>query len=318
MQGLPSGVKTLGQAQMNRDNSVGTLSPANQSMASCKVNATKKQCLHIQDAQDLQFVTELCVSDDGVITDEDVAHFFESDIEDTVTFTYQPGSEVPKTRFDRQQDITEFGGLLQVLATANPAGITPALIQTIISKAAEYKNLDGIDPGNAEMDKELAERRFEIIEQNLNEALHQQLQIAQAPQMLAQNVLAQALSNPILFPLPLENHTIATEYWRDKAIQEMKKEMPDLMLIQACQVMIQRHSQGTFRQDRRKSPRLFRSSSRHPICRQPRKSRPKRPRHRPELLKTPKLKTRAAKAGDGNPASARGPAFPDGIETRRR
>jgi hypothetical protein len=90
MQGLPSGVKTLGQAQMNRDNSVGTLSPANQSMASCKVNATKKQCLHVQDSQDLQFVTELCVSDDGLITEEDVAHFFESDLDDTVAFTYQP------------------------------------------------------------------------------------------------------------------------------------------------------------------------------------------------------------------------------------
>jgi hypothetical protein len=43
----------------------------------------------------------------------------------------------------------------------------------------------------------------------------------------------------------LENHTIATEYWRDKAIQEMKKEMPDLILIQACQMMIKRHDSGT-------------------------------------------------------------------------
>lgn len=242
MQGQPSGVKTLGQAQLNRDQSVGTLTPAMQSAAAAKVGAVHKQCEAVQYYQARQFLVGLCVSEDGTLTEEDIDGFLQSDLTQTVKFTYQRGSEIPKTRFDKQQDLVEYAGFLLQMGQVAPDAITPNVIQTILAKAAEYKNLTGIDPSNAELDKELAERRLQIIRESLEQAMAMQLQIPQDEQQLQANVLALVFSNPVLQPLPQENHIVAKDFWRDRAMGEMKKETPDLLFIQSCRMMLAGHS----------------------------------------------------------------------------
>lgn len=243
MQGQPSQTKTFGQAQLNRDMSVGVLTPAQQSTADAKVGVMKQQCLIAQMNWNTERLAELCDTAEGIITDEDVETWFQSDIEADVVFSYREGSEMPKSFGERRDDISYISQYIGEWAKLVPGIATPELAMDMINRVSDLSTIDDIDLRNAETDKEVAEIRDTIIVKGLETELQTQLGVAQDPQQLQAAVLFHVLQNPILMPLKQENHIVEMEFYRDKCLLEYKKEQPNLLLVAARQEMIQRHRQ---------------------------------------------------------------------------
>lgn len=241
MQGQPSQTKTFGQAQLNRDMSVGVLTPAQQSTADAKVGVMKQQCLIAQMNWRPERLAELCDTAEGIITDEDVETWFQSDIEADVVFSYREGSEMPKSFGERRDDVAYISQYIGEWAALVPGIATPELAMDMINRMSDLSTIDDIDLRNAETDKEVAEIRCTIIVSGLETELQTQLGVAQDPQQLQAAVLFQVLQNPVLMPLKQENHIVEMEFYRDKSLLEYKKETPNLLLVAAMQEMIKRH-----------------------------------------------------------------------------
>lgn len=244
MQGQASQTKTFGQAQLNRDMSVGVLTPAQQSTASAKVGVIKQQCLIAQMNWPTTRLQELCDTAEGIITDEDIQTWYQSDIETDVIFQYRQGSEMPKSFIERRDDLSYVSNYIATMAQFVPGLMTPQLGMDLINRVANYSTIDDLDIQNSEMDKEVAEIRYTIIVEGLEQSLQQQLPIAQDPAQLQMSVLSTVFQNPMLTPLQQENHMVAMEFYRDKCLLEYKKEQPNLLLVAALQEMINRHRNG--------------------------------------------------------------------------
>jgi hypothetical protein len=241
MQGQPTQVKTFGQAQLNRDMSVGVLTPAQQSTAKAKVGVMAQQCLIAQEHWTPDRLQELCDTAEGIITDEDIETWFQSDLEADVVFSYREGSEMPKSFGERRDDIAYVSNYIATWAGLVPGIATPELAMDMINRVSDLSTIDDIDLRNAETDKEVAEVRYTIIVQGLEKELQTQLGVAQNPQQLQAQTLLSVLQNPILMPLKQENHIVEMEFYRDKCLLEYKKEQPNLLLVAALQEMIERH-----------------------------------------------------------------------------
>lgn len=242
MQGQPSSAPTFRGAQLNRDMSVGVLTPAQQSTADMKVGVCRQNVLLAQEYWPPQRLQELCDTTEGLITSEDIDDWYKCDIDDEVVFSYRPGSEMPKSMMERQQDVEHIGTVATALAAVFPELATPELGQELLERIIEFSGETGLNFQNNETDEEVAEVRYALIQKGLEEAANEILSKDHDPQTAPDQIVKTALQNPILFPIPQENHTVAAEFYRDKCMYEIRKEVPNLTLIKACQVMIQRHN----------------------------------------------------------------------------
>lgn len=243
MAGFGSNADTLGQERLRRDMSVGTLTPAQQSTAQAKVGVMEKQCRLVQLHWRPERLMALCGTSDGVITEDDINHYFRADLENQVIFSYLEGSEMPKTQVEKQMDVLEYSQFLIELAAGMPQAqlVTPELAYDLLNRMAQFKGIQNLDIQNAELDTEVAETRYAIIARDLEKNLQEQLQIQQDEQTLMINVVMATMDQPILEPLPTENHNVAMEYYRDKMMVEIKKEHPNLVMVGCCEEMINRH-----------------------------------------------------------------------------
>lgn len=244
MQGQATKAQTFGEAQLKRDMSVGVLTPAQQSTADSKVGVFRQQGLIAQEHWPRQRLQELCDTAEGIITDEDIDTWYQSDLEADVIYQYREGSEMPKSFIERRDDIAYVSNYIATMADFVPGLVTPQLGMDLINRVADMSTIDDLDLQNSETDKEVAEIRYTIIVKGLETELQNQLAIAQSAEQLQAGTLFAVLQNPVLMPLKQENHVVAMEFYRDKSLLEYKKEQPNLLLVGAMQKMIERHRQG--------------------------------------------------------------------------
>jgi hypothetical protein len=228
--GAPQPGEPYAAQLLQRQSALGLLAPSQQSKAQAKCEWGRQQLRAAQSWPPERF--DYLRSRFGEEwKDEDVEAFLNCDIERDLIVSYVEGSEIPTSLIERDLKYRDF--LTQMVALAS-AMQRPDLIKLdMIAQAAELAGVD-YDVGNAEADKRLAKSRFDAIKKGLKN-------YASLP---PEEAFALTMANPQLRVLPKENHGTHIEFYSDQERALMAEEVPDELLVEACEEMILRHERG--------------------------------------------------------------------------
>lgn len=175
---------------------------------------------------------------------EDIEAFLDANIDRDVITSFIEGSEIPTSLIERRIDMETVINKYIEIQNAPP----PALIK-------QYLDLLGIDYdiGGMEADERLAEARYEKIREGIHvlgqQGLSPEPTITMNPQTGEQipgpSPLCQAiLSHPGLTVKQRENHQTHLDYYTAKEKALMAQDMPDMVLIECLDAMMERHDDG--------------------------------------------------------------------------
>lgn len=231
----------LGEAQkgqpyaaqlLQKQQAMGSLSPASISLANGKVCWAKRQIALAQEYWTDEDTAEL-LKQNGEWTEEQVQLFLDCDVENELIVEFIPGSESPSTLIERELKWRQTLADLMQLASIDPSLVKPETINEILTEILQAAGVN-LDFNNTEADLRLAESRYDKLLEIVRSAGVQESDPS-VNQMLAQQIL----QAPDLQPLPFEGHGTIVEFYSDKARQEAARDVPDYLLITCLQGLIQ-------------------------------------------------------------------------------
>lgn len=177
-----------------------------------------------------------------------VEAFYALDLERDVTITHVQGSEIPETRFEREERLRAdiANGFVQM----NPE---------LEAKFIQSAGFEDVDPQNTESNRRLAEKRFSGLKEGISdelEALYQELEPGMIDPETGERAMDETglpVPNPIVVQLSAqmivstytENHEQMIEFWSDK-VRSLNSSTSDqsMLLTALCELMVTKHVQG--------------------------------------------------------------------------
>lgn len=241
-----------GQALIDR-RATGLLVPAKKSEGQMKVGWLKDQLDLIQSFYSPEALLQFGARYGEEWLQDEVYAFFEANLDDAITIEIVEGSEVPETRFDKQQRLRN-----DVLAGLIP--MTPALQ----SKLAQQSGYDGVDVNYFDSNHKLAQKRLAYVKEATSdpqvEAAYQQMEsmmIDPSTGQRAMDLQGNLIPNPILLQLihtpqmainkQAENHEQHFQFWAERTREFLSSgQQQPQVLIAVCDAMMTRHKQAAF------------------------------------------------------------------------
>lgn len=226
MVGEPQNGQPYAAQLLQKQSSLGMLTPSQQSKARVKVQSFKQHCRVAQETWPTERFEYLRERFGGEWKEQDIEAFLECDLDLDLVFSYVEGTEIPTSRLEREIKLQV---VLEFIAKMAPQMVTPELVSM-------YFDLAGIDYDfeNTEGDTQLAEVRYDRI----LEALPAFGQIP--PEQIGTYILAL----PGMKPRQRENHKVHMEYYADRQRAALAQDQPNELLADVCDAMIEAHEQA--------------------------------------------------------------------------
>lgn len=219
--------------RLQKQQSLGLLTPSQQSKAECKSIVFLQHLKCAQKTKPLEWFQYIGTMYGEEWKEQDIEAFLNSNLEMDLRVSYKEGSEVPASLIEQELKYRQF-----VLDMAQAAGLTknPALLTPeMLSKYAEMAGID-YDVENIEADQRLADSRYQKFKDWLE---------ANQDTGLPEEVLVQlAIADKSMKVFPFENHDTHKEFYGDHARALMAAPEPNYPLISCCVEMIKRHEAG--------------------------------------------------------------------------
>lgn len=245
--------KTFGGQALRSRNATGLLVPATQSTA----RAMELWLSHQLDLIKEFYAPEALYNFGALYGSEwmpdEIEAFFNCDFDNDITIAYQPGSEVPESRYDKQMRLRQ--DIANGFITMTPE------LQAQIARESHY---DGMDVNNYESNLKLGEKRWNFLkervaqDEKINAAfqMYEQMLVDPASGMRLTDETGNPVPNPVLTQLlnqpefkiynTSENHPQMVEFWADKVRELASGAEQSPLLIETASAMVARHNQAIF------------------------------------------------------------------------
>lgn len=227
----------VGEAQPNqpyaaqllqKQQSLGLLSPASLSSAEAKVKMAK---------QYIRLRKELWTEEDtaGILltytdwTEEFIEAFLEADIDHDIHIDFMQGTEIPQSLVEREIKLRQTLQDLMALAPLGPELVSPETLNEILHEIMQAGGVE-LDVNNTENSLRIAEWRYD----KLLSLVGNNPEKTDDP-LWNQGVAAQILQAPEFQPMPFEKHKIIIEFYVEKSGQVLATAEPDY-LVATCLV----------------------------------------------------------------------------------
>jgi hypothetical protein len=233
MQGQSSPNEPYAAQRLQKEQSLGQLTPFLQSIALGKVKWVERQLKEAQDhwtEEDFNFLLKL----NGEWTDDHIDAFLKCDIDVDVILDYERGSESPRNLLDREMALRQFMADVGMLAQMTGVPVDTQLADEILNRIKQYTQVD-VDVNNTEAELRLADARFDKIQ-----ALIEGYELPpDAPKEVLQIIAGSLISSlPDLLPSMYEDPTTEIKFYREKITIESAKDAPNFLLIACCEAEI--------------------------------------------------------------------------------
>ncbi|MDL5055901.1 hypothetical protein [Geitlerinema calcuttense] len=232
----------VGEAQPNqpyaaqllqKQQSLGLLSPASLSVAHGKVKSAKEY-VRLRKSLWTEEDTAALLDSHSDWTEEFIDAFLETDIDHEIIISFAQGSEIPQTLMEREiklrQTLQDIGALMQF----NPAMVREETLIEILHEIMQAGNVE-IDVNNTESDLRLAESRYDFLLTLLERQPFEATDDPMWNQGIAEQILKQ---HPIFQPMMIEGHKTIIEFYSEKARQALASDDPNFLVATCLQGMI--------------------------------------------------------------------------------
>lgn len=251
-EGDPS-IKTATGQQLVSQRASGLLVPAKKSEASMKIGWLWDQLDIIQQYYSPEALVQFGSKYGEQWLADEVQAFFDAELENAIVIDMVEGSEIPESRFEKQQKLRN-----DIMAGFIP--LTPKLQM----KLAQQSGYDGIDVNDYESNCKLAEKRFDWVMENLMapelEMAYQQFELQmtdpktgarmmdQVGNKIMNPVVQQAMMAPVLqINKQAENLQQQFDFWSQKTRQLMASGLDTPQVIIAlCDAMMTNYKMAAF------------------------------------------------------------------------
>ena len=230
MQGQSSPNEPYAAQLLQKQSSLGLLSPAEISKAAVKVKWAKQQ---------LRF-TQMYMTDEDAESflrlnsewDEDyIKAFSECDLSRDLVVSFVQGSEQPTSLIEREVKLGKLFSDVLGLAGVAPQLVKPELLNDVLNEMIQSAGLD-FDVNNHEANVSLAEHRYDTLKQLVEMSPIKTDDIAVNTMLARQIVML-----PQFQPLQNEQFDVVIEFYTDKATSEATKDAPDYLMIMCLEML---------------------------------------------------------------------------------
>lgn len=236
MVGAPTGDETFAAQRQQRQQSLGLLTPSQQSKAECKSIVTFQHLKWAQRTKPIEWFRHVGTIYGEEWKDQDIEAFCNANLELDLTVGYKEGSETPTSLIEQEMKYRQYMMDVAQVAQYVPNVVDPEMVTEMLSKYGEAAGLD-YDFGNVEADQRLAGARYLKIKRWLD---------ANRDTGMPEEVLVEiALADRSLKPTSGENNDTHIEFYEDHIRALIAEEDPDYALISCLVKMIERHNENT-------------------------------------------------------------------------
>jgi hypothetical protein len=213
--GAPSPGEPYAAQRLQKESSLGLLTPYLESIAQGKVSFMKNQLRIAKENWTPERFEHIRTRYNEEWKDEDVRAFLECNLDRDIRITYIEGTEIPTSLIERQMKLENFLAKIAEIAQLAPQLITPAFVKDVVAKLAEMSDID-LDIENVEADRMLAAARYEKIKKYCAAGLPPEEMFAEPGMTVMSNV---------------EDHQTHMEFYSDHLRALMAADLPDVRLI---------------------------------------------------------------------------------------
>lgn len=236
MQGQAQPNEPYAAQALQKQSSLGLLSPSQISKATAKVHWAKQtlrlaqRYLTDEDAEDLLKLNPNW-------NEDTILAFKECDLDKDLIIDYKQGTEIPQSLIEREVKLQNLLQQIMMVGQIDPSFVQTDALKEIVTELVQSSGLD-IDIGNNESNLRLAESRYD----------HLTSMLKGMPETQDMNIMGQVAMQlvqlPLFQPLPYESYPIITEFYADKARNEAARDTPNYMLLTCLNALIQLEEQG--------------------------------------------------------------------------
>ena len=230
MQGQSSPNEPYAAQLLQKQSSLGLLSPAEISKATVKVKWAKQQLRFTQmymTDEDAEALLRL----NSEWNDDYIKAFTECDLNKDLVVSFVQGSEQPTSLIEREVRLGKLFSDLMGLASVAPQLVKPELLNDLLNEMIQAAGLD-FDVDNHEANRQLAERRYDSLKQVV------EMSPVKTEDAAVNAALAQQITTlPQFQPLQNEQFDVIIEFYTDKATSEATKDNPDYLLIMCLEML---------------------------------------------------------------------------------
>lgn len=236
MIGAEQGDAPYAAQRMQRQQSLGLLTPSQQSKAECKATVTFQHLKWAQRTKPIEWFRHVGTIYGEEWKDQDIEAFCNANLELDITVGYKEGSETPSSLIEQEMKNRQF--MLDVAQVAQfiPGLVSPEMVKEIMSKYSVAAGLD-LDFDNVVADQRLAGSRYLKIKLWLDANRNRE--------MPEEALVELAIADRSLKPTSGEDNDTHIEFYEDHVRALMAEEDPDYPLISCCVEMINRHNENT-------------------------------------------------------------------------
>jgi len=232
MQGQSSPNEPYAAQLLQKQSSLGLLSPAEISKAAVKVKWAIQQLKFAQTYmtdEDAESLLRL----NSEWNDDYIKAFTECDLTNDLIIGFVQGSEQPTSLIEREVKLNKVFQDVMALAGVAPQLVKPELLNDMLSEMIQSAGLD-FDFSNHESNIALAEARYDRLKTmvEMSPVKTDDIQVNGA-------IAQQIVMLPQFQPFPTEEFDVIIEYYTDRATTEAAKDEPDYLLLTCLQALIE-------------------------------------------------------------------------------
>lgn len=236
MQGQSLPNEPYAAQRLQKEQSMGQLTPFLRSIANAKVEWGRQQLALIQQywpEEKFEFLLDMNPEWD----EEYIDAFLKANLDTDLILGYEPGSEAPRNLFDKELALRQFIQDVTMLAQLNPAIAAPELINEILMRIKQFGQID-VDVQNTKAEQRIADSRMDKVK-----ALIEGFNIPAETPPDALKIMATALvaGVPDLQPSIYEDPATQVEFYRDQMNRELAQDDPNFLLIACIEALIEMH-----------------------------------------------------------------------------
>jgi hypothetical protein len=222
---------------LQREQSLGQLTTALQSMAECKASVVVQHLKLAQRTRPDEWFQHIRTLYGEEWKDQDIQAFLDCDVDLDLDVGYKETSVQPQSIVQREMKLRAVIMDLANIAKAigKPELLTPELL-------AQYGEVSGIefDIADTASEERLTDIRYRKIQKLLAEK--------QDDGLPEDALVAEVMADPLFIPLPREDHLVAIEWLTDHSIALLGEDHPNFALVKCCLALIKLHEEAGVKQ----------------------------------------------------------------------
>lgn len=245
--GAPSNNEPYAAQRLQKESSLGLLTPSQQSKADAKTHVISQFLKWAQRTMPIEWFQYIGTMYGEEWKEQDIEAFLNSNLELDLRVGYKAGSEVPNSLIEQELKLRQFIlDLGAVAANIQDPSMLSMLLKNLPEMLSQYAEVAGIDYdlANIAADQRLADSRYQKIrawlEANRDVQFDPSLSAEEAENALVDIALADRAFQVMTF----EDHETHKEFYADHARALMAADEPNFPLISCCIAMVARHEAG--------------------------------------------------------------------------